>query len=119
VLEYEISPVAQRQMAYILGLSEANFGVRASLRYRALIQAAIEDLANSPTRFGTAHVPELPGGYRTYHLMHSRRRGRKILVKNPRHIIVFRVTGESVLEIVAFLHDRMEIDRRFLGTDVE
>jgi toxin ParE1/3/4 len=119
VLEYEISPTAQRQIAYILGLSEANFGVRASLRYRALIQAAIEDLATAPTRNGTALVPEFPGGYRTYHLMHSRRRGRKILVKNPRHMIVFRVTDEGVLEIVAFLHDRMEVDSRFLGTDVE
>jgi toxin ParE1/3/4 len=119
VLDYEISPVAQRQIAYILGLSEANFGERACLRYRALIQAAIEDLAAAPTRIGTAPVPELPGGYRTDHLMHSRRRGRKILVKKPRHMIVFRVTDESVLEVVAFLHDRMQVDSSFLGTDPE
>ncbi len=106
-----VSPGAEQDIESILRWTDEHFGERARLRYEAVLAEAIADLAKDPERPGSQQRPEIAPGARTYHLWHSRKqvaasRGR---IRQPRHLILFRVRGDGDVEISRVLHDSMDL----------
>lgn len=86
------------------------FGVAAAERYSILIDRAIFDIASDPERAGSMSVRNVQPGVRSYHIALSRKRvtGRRVV--EPRHCLVYKVSG-NVVEILRILHDSMDMTR--------
>ena len=110
-MNFIIAPLAQGDIVEILDWTEKNFGPRTMGRYRSLIRTAIDEVASNPELAGSTPHPEVAPAWRTYHLFHSRKnsgpRGQRI--RNPRHLLLYRVTEDNVIEIARVLHDSMEL----------
>lgn len=68
-------------------------------------------LGDDPHLPGSSEIPRL-SGIRAYPLRLSRMRvepARRVRV--PRHIIVYRVAADGVVEILGLVHDRMVLSR--------
>lgn len=88
------------------------FGERAALRYDALIKQALKDIAADPERPGSKERPEIMiEGARTYHLSLSRSHVSSPGVKEPRHFLLYRHRGDSVIEVARILHDGRDLHR--------
>lgn len=110
---YRLSESAKDDIIDILAWTQERFGEAARLRYEALIVAAIRDIAEDPSRPGSAERPELGAGARSWHLRYSResvRTGAGV-VRQPRHFIIFRIDTSGSVEIARILHDAMELQR--------
>jgi toxin ParE1/3/4 len=108
-----ITPLADEDIITILAWSEERFGPNVQERYARLIDTAISDIAADPERPGSRARPELAQGIRTYHLSFSRQRarGQGSIIHKPRHFLVYRLRGDTHIEIVRVLHDAMELRR--------
>lgn len=83
------------------------FGAAAEDRYSTLIEAALINLRDNPTRAGVQTFDHTD--VCAYHLQHARRQVPVAQrVGNPRHYIVFRATNET-LDILRVLHDAMDV----------
>lgn len=101
---------AVRDVAYILERSRRDFGARARDRYAQLLDRALLDLAEDPSRIGVVSIEDLRPDSFIYHLKFSRTlsRGRRVL--RPRHVLVFRVEQDEVI-VMRMLHERQLLDR--------
>ena len=56
-------------------------------------------------------VLHLLPGLRSYHLIYSRQHAKHPhgMVKNPRHIVFYRVASDDVIDVVRLLHDAMDV----------
>jgi toxin ParE1/3/4 len=85
--------------------------MEAALRYNLLIVAAASAVANDPERVGSRAVARVPG-VRAYSLRLSRT---KLVPSDrvgvPRHLIIYRVATDGVVEILGLVHDRMVLSR--------
>ncbi|KXU37145.1 hypothetical protein AXK11_02955 [Cephaloticoccus primus] len=111
---YTFSPAVQADIARILETSEEEFGPAARLRYAALINTALSDIAANPYRVESRAWPELGRGARSWHLQLSRERARTPtgMVSQPRHIIFYRIEAGVVI-IERVLHERQDLRRKF------
>jgi toxin ParE1/3/4 len=100
---YRLTQAAERHLSEILGTGEDLWGPDARDRYQALIEQAINDLADNPGRLGV----QIIDGLIHYPLRHSRHRVLTGRVKRPRHILVCRIV-DDVLVVLAAGHDAME-----------
>ena len=100
---------ARRDLAAIARWTVKEFGEDAWVRYETLIAQALEDLAAEPERPGSREVPEV--GVRVYHLASSRERVVGPRVRQPRHVLVYRVREEGVVEIARVIHDARDLAR--------
>jgi len=109
--QYRISAAARTDIVDILRLSQTQFGDQARQRYQALILAALHDIAGVPTRIGSHDCDEIAPGLRSYHLIYSRQQAKNLqgTVKNPRHIVFYRVANDDVIEVIRLLHDAMDV----------
>ncbi|MBN3862180.1 type II toxin-antitoxin system RelE/ParE family toxin [Pseudomonas frederiksbergensis] len=91
----------------ILRLSQTQFGDQARQRYQALILAALQAIADTPSH----DRDELAPGLRSYHLIYSRQQAKHPpgTVKSSRYIVFYRVANDDVIEVVRLLHDAMEV----------
>lgn len=86
------------------------FGGRAALRYDALIKQALKDIAADPERPGSTIRPEIMiEGARTYHISFSRTRVTGTRVKRPRHVLLYRLRSEGVIEVFRIFHDSRDL----------
>lgn len=107
-----ITGSARRDIAAILKRSVQEFGMAASLRYRALIGQALLDLKDDLERPGSKARPDLlVEGARTYHLALSRTRSAGARVKEPRHFLLYRRREDGVIEVARVLHDSRDLAR--------
>jgi toxin ParE1/3/4 len=106
-----LSPLAKGDIENILFHSHATFAESARLRYEALIEAALHDIAADPDRIGVKQRSELGPNVRTYHLFYSREHGRtkEGIVREPRHMLLFRVIEPDTVDVGRILHDAMEV----------
>jgi toxin ParE1/3/4 len=83
------------------------FGSSAKERYARLINVALEEITKDPLLRGSREAH----GVRLYHLRHSKKNAAVdgISVKNPRHFVAYRVSGE-VIEVLRLLHDSRDIE---------
>ena len=90
--------------------SEDQFGAAAADRYAVLIQQALRDVLEDPTRPGAKARSDLAAHAYVYHLMFSRDRVAGERVKAPRHFVVYRHRGRKV-EFARLLHDSRDLAR--------
>jgi toxin ParE1/3/4 len=87
------------------------WGIEAAGRYHRLILAALAIVGDFPDTPGSRSLPR-PPGVRTYHLRRARRRVvAEQRVGRPRHLIVYRVAPDGVVEILSLVHDRMVVEQ--------
>ncbi len=110
--EVRIAAPALRDIGDIWVWTVERFGHAAALRYEALIDQAIADLADDPARPAAKGHRDLLPGLWFYHLAHSRAHlpGDQV-VKSPRHFVMFRHSAQGVIEILRILHDSRELAR--------
>jgi len=111
-MEVTIAPKARSDIASILAWTEENFGPRTLKRYAKLIATAIDQIAEDPDRAGSSRRPEIAERCRTYHLYFSRRSAGRAgdRIRQPRHLLLYRVTESSTLEIGRVLHESMDFE---------
>jgi toxin ParE1/3/4 len=107
-----LAPSALWDIREILRWSERKFGKAAQARYRALIKQAVRDIAEDPERPGSKERPELMvAGARTYHLQFSKSRATGSVVKEPRHILLYRRHADGAIEVARVLDDVRDLQR--------
>lgn len=99
-----ISGPASAVLASILATSLERGGEAGRARYSALLVAAMRRVARAPDAAVTRDRADVLPGIRSFHVKHARRGH---AVRDPVHVIFFRVT-DSHVEIVRVLHERME-----------
>ncbi len=109
-MEVIVAPKARGDIASILAWTEENFGPLTLKRYAKLIATAIEEIAENPERAGSSQRPEIAENCRTYHLYFSRKAAGTAgdRIRQPRHLLLYRVTGSNALEIGRVLHESMD-----------
>ena len=109
-MEVIIAPKARSDIASILAWTEENFGPQTLKRYAKLIATAIEQIAEDPERAGSSQRPEIAENCRTYHLYFSRKSAGRAgdRIRQPRHLLLYRVTESNTLEIGRVLHESMD-----------
>jgi toxin ParE1/3/4 len=93
------------------GDSVSGFGY---MRYEALLETALRDIAADPGRTGSREETQLGPGLRIYHLRLSRDRAKVKFggVRSPRHILLYRAQPkENVVTVLRVLHDAMDLVR--------
>lgn len=103
-----LSALAQADIAHVLSWSEQRHGSRARERYEQMLSTALRNLAADPFCLGTMARPELGEEVRSYHLRSARSQSG---VARPRHLILYRIRGTSIVEVGRVLHDAMELER--------
>jgi hypothetical protein len=95
-LNIVVTEPARRDIAAILKRSAREFGIDASLRYKALIRQALIDIETDHERPGSKERPELMvEGARTYQLSLSRTKVSGAKVKEPTHFLLYRRRGSD------------------------
>jgi plasmid stabilization system protein ParE len=95
----------------ILIHSEAEFGAATRVRYKALLDRAMRDLAEDPARLGVRPIPDVRTGYFVYHLRWSKARITGPAVGRPRHLLVFSVDAPGDAVLAAVVHERELLER--------
>lgn len=110
---YRLSTVAEEDIIQLLAYTQDRFGEIARRRYEALLVAGLRDIASDPERTGSVARAELGPAVRSYHLRHSRGRARTpdSLVRQPRHVLLYRVGQPTLIGVGRVLHDAMEVER--------
>ena len=110
--QVHISADARRDIDDALQYSEERFGVAAELRYRGLIETAVERLRIEPAGLGARPWPGTRSGLYVYHLRHSLRLVPAVArVDSPRHLLVYRFDDER-LRLIALLDDSTDLPSR-------
>jgi len=108
---FRLSSLARSDLAQILAVSAERWGHEGRRRYGALLTAAMRKVAAQPDSAATHDRAELSRGVRSIHLRHARVGGREARVKQPVHVLFYRVVRPGLVEIVRVLHERMEPSR--------
>jgi toxin ParE1/3/4 len=108
--DYRLTHTARADIVSILAWSHEQFGAQARQRYEALIVTAIRDAASRGGDGGHTLCPELGEGVFTWHLARSRARTPGGRVHRPRHFLVCRRDGDTLV-IGRVLHDGMDLRR--------
>lgn len=110
-MTYRLLAGAEDDIDRILLHSAAEWGVDASDRYHRLMLAVLDIVGSAPDTLGAAPVEGVPG-VRAFALRLGRHLTQPMLrVGRPRHIVVYRVAADGVVEIIGLVHDRMLLAR--------
>src|SRR4051812_30659047 len=110
-MRYRLSGRAAERIDDILLESARSWGIDAADRYYRLVLVAMDAVGDCPDLAGSRVIPRI-SGLRIYHLRSARRLveiGAR--VGEPRHLIIYRVGLDGVVEILSLVHDRMLIAR--------
>ncbi len=114
-MAYRLTQAAENQIDAILLESALRHGIEAAGRYGLLILTAMTELGDDPNLPDYNDVPRLPG-IRAYPLRLSRIRiEQERRVRAPRHLVVYRIASDRVVEVLGLVHDRMVLTPR--GTE--
>ena len=94
---------AERDFMDILQWTAENFGARQAQTYQRTLEASVQELANGPLIAGVRLRDEILRGAYTLHVVRHGRRGR--------HLLLYRVIGNRMIEIARILHDSMDLRR--------
>ncbi|WP_459863080.1 type II toxin-antitoxin system RelE/ParE family toxin [Endothiovibrio diazotrophicus] len=105
---------ARRDIARILQWSGTRFGESSLLRYRHLIDHALQDLAADAARVGVRPIDDIRAGYFVYHLKWSRNRAGYPPVRHPRHLIAFFIDRSGVVIVARLFHERQMLEEHLM-----
>jgi toxin ParE1/3/4 len=108
---FRLSPLVRADLAQILAVSAERWGIEGRRRYAALLTAAMRKVATEPDGAATRDRAELSRGVRSFHLRHARAGGDQARVRQPVHVLFYRVVRPGLVEIIRVLHERMEPSR--------
>lgn len=106
--KFRLSRPAQSDLEQILATSAERWGEDAKDRYAQLLVATMRKIAADPEGPTTRNRNDLLPGVRSVHLRHAQRERRARSVRQPVHVIYYRIGQPGVVEIVRVLHERME-----------
>ena len=110
-MPYRLTRAAEGQIDSILLESARTHGIEAAGRYGLLLVTAMAALADDPALPGSVEVSRLPG-IRAYPARLGRMRVEAARrVREPRHLIVYRVASDGIVEVLGIVHDRMVLSR--------
>lgn len=110
-MAYRLTRAAEEQIDALLLDSARTWGLEAAGRYGELILTVMAALGDEPDMLGSLEVPRLPG-VRAYPTRLSRLRvepARRVVA--PRHLVIYRLAFDGVVEILGLVHDRMVLSR--------
>lgn len=110
-MAHRVTRSAEDQIDRIILESANRFGIEAAARYNRLLQAVMFVVGAEPRVVGSSAVPRHPG-VRSYPL----RAGRSLVgtehrVRSPRHLVIYQVAPDGVVEILGLVHDRQALPR--------
>ena len=110
-MAYRLTRTAEDQIDALLLDSARDHGLEAASRYGQLILTVMAALGEEPQMIGSAEVPRLPG-IRAYPTRLARQRVEPTRrVASPRHLVIYRLAADGVVEILGLVHDRMVLSR--------
>ena len=110
-MAYRLTRTAEDQIDALLLDSARDLGLEAAGRYGQLILTVMAALGEEPQMIGSAEVPRLPG-IRAYPTRLARQRVEPARrVASPRHLVIYRLAADGVVEILGLVHDRMVLSR--------
>jgi len=108
---YRLLAGAEDDIDRILLQSAAAWGIDTSDRYHRLMLAVFGMVGSEPGRVGATPIEGVPGVL-GFPLRLGRHLTKPMLrVGRPRHIVVYRVAADGVVEIIGLAHDRMILAR--------
>jgi len=108
---YRLTGAAEEQIDTLLLASARAFGLEAAGRYGRLILTVLSAVGGEPDLPGSVEVPRLRG-IRAYPIRLARRRAEPVhRVAAPRHLVIYRLAEDGVVEILGLVHDRMVLSR--------
>ena len=104
---YRLPTHVEERIAKVLEEGAEEFGDAARDRYATLILRAMQDVADNPGRPGSKADTKIDPTALFYHLRHSRERaaGPADRVGKPRHILVYELAGDGVVDILGLIPD--------------
>jgi toxin ParE1/3/4 len=110
-LTYRLLEGAEADIDRILRHSAQEWGIDAAVRYDRLMRAVFAAVADVPQRPGSSEVARV-AGVRVFPLRLARQlESPEQRVGRPRHLVVYRVAGGGVVDILGIAHDRMLLTR--------
>ncbi len=110
-MSYRLVGHAEERIDQVIMRSAQQFGIDAAVRYNKLILAALAEVGAVPGLAGSKTVPRVQG-LRTFPLrLASRLVQPEDRVGHPRHLVVYRLAPDGVVEILSLVHDRMDLVR--------
>ena len=115
--EVRVAASAREDIIRLLAVGALEHGETGARKYEALVGAALRDIGADPLPRGSAARPDLGADVRPYHLRHARERARTSdgVVRQPRHLLLYRAAGPDVVGVGRMLHEAMEIGRHLPG----
>ena len=110
---FRLGASAQADIVALLARTEDRFGESARRRYEILLATGLRDIILDPDRPASMARPDLGPMVRSYHLLHSRDRARVLggLVRQPRHLLLYRTMVPGIVGVGRVLHDAMDVER--------
>ena len=110
---FRLARPAQLDLASILATSGERWGADGRRKYAALLADAMRTVAEEPTGPLTKSRTKLRSGILSFHVRYARRTADATKVRQPVHVLYYRVAEHDVIEIVRVLHERMDPSRHF------
>lgn len=108
---YRLLGGAEDDIDRILARSAAEWGFSAAERYHRLMLTVFAVLADDPTHIASQAVSGVPG-VRAYPFRLARHLAApEDRVRDPRHLVIYRIGADGVVEIMGRAHDKMLLDR--------
>lgn len=110
-MDYRLVGHAEDRIDQIVMDSARQFGLDAAVRYNKLIFAGLNAVGTTPGLRGSKEVSRVQG-LRTFPLrLAFRLVAANDRVGRPRHLIVYRVAPDGVVETLSLVYDRMDMTR--------
>lgn len=110
-MAYRLVGHAEDRIDQVVMASARQFGLDSAVRYNKLILAGLNAIGATPDLAGSKAVSRVPG-LRTFPLrLAVRFVASEDRVGRPRHLIVYRVDPDGVVEVLSLIHDRMDLTR--------
>jgi len=108
---YRLVGHAEDRIDQVVMDSARQFGIEAAVRYNKLILAALAAVGDNPSLTGSKPVPRL----QEVRMFPLRLAGRFAApddrVSRPRHLVIYRMAPDGVVEVLSLVHDRMDLTR--------
>ncbi|MDI9349253.1 MAG: type II toxin-antitoxin system RelE/ParE family toxin [Candidatus Symbiobacter sp.] len=105
----EVTQRADQDTNHILQITFLRWGGDAKRRYTNLLKRAYRQLESNPYGVGTKSVENSPPNLRRLPLRNINQNKGLNRVKNPPHVIFYRIREPNLVVVLRILHDHMDV----------